>query len=502
VLWTAASISRAADWYVATNGTGNGSFTNPWALQVAMTNTAIQGGDTVWLRNGTYEPPMPDSTNQPWSRYMQYYPGWRINGVSGTNFITYRSYTNEWAAIDDPILLGSPVRFRDLEFFNSMKGVRYNTNDLSQNGDFNAVYGQFIASATNEWINCVIHDIDGTGCSTISKMRGCILWYVAWNYREHVFYPMIGDFSGNICAWPLNRTLNNSVADYICNSNIIFGSGIQWVTNVSAGKTNGNGNSAESDVDLAPSGNNGTIIGNVDIGSVAPLSGSGNAGSVISNNIFCCATEPVSWSSPSNSVFSFNTIYSTEQHGQVLVVNTSASNLEDYNSYYVPATNSSIIWKNASQGYAAFFSLGAWQTNSGYDSHSTVAFSLPPDTVRVMVNADQAKRCNIAICNWSLKDNVAVNLSGVLNSGDAYQLYSAQNYLAGPIQTGTYNGTNIIVPMTNLTTAPILYGTNVNRWGEEVAQPPPMSPEFGAFVVIGSTQVPLPPNKFRVLSSP
>jgi hypothetical protein len=147
------------------------------------------------------------------------------------------------------------------------------------------------------------------------------------------------------------------------------------------------------------------------------------------------------------------------------------------------------------------YTLAMWRATNGFDlSSSTNNWSVPPDSVAVIPNQDQPKRCHIAVCNWSLKNNVTVNLSGVLSAGDSYSLYSAQNYRAGAIQTGIFNGATIIVPMTNLTSAPVLYGTNVNYSGETIVQPPPTSPEFGAFVVIGSSPALAPPTNIHVIS--
>ncbi len=49
---------NAAQWYVAPEAAsqGAGSISSPWLLQTALTNPAIQPGDTVWLRNGVYFP--------------------------------------------------------------------------------------------------------------------------------------------------------------------------------------------------------------------------------------------------------------------------------------------------------------------------------------------------------------------------------------------------------------------------------------------------------------
>jgi len=507
LLWMAISIGRAGDWFVSTNGSpsGNGSLTHPWDLQTAYYNA--QAGDTVWLRNGTYEPPG-NSTNQPWSGSLFYYPGWYIaNSGTATSLITIRSYTNEWAAIDGRTLFNSYIRFRDLEFFNSMKGIRHDTNDLGYATDMELPYGDFNSGGhSNQWINCVLHDEEaGPDDAGGSIVRGCILWYIGWNQHQHVWYPMVAEASGNIVAWPLNRTMNNTIASFVCNSNIIFGSGLQTPN---AG-TNGI-SYPEVSTDLAPSGNQGSMIGNVIISSAGSMCGSVASGSVLCNNLFCAkGTALIIGLSPNCSVVS-NTIYTLNQGGIVAYMNGAVTNTTvDYNSYYATnnnLNNPGVVFLNSAQGYAGF-NLGAWRTNTGYDFHSAAAVTSPPDTVRVMINADQPKRCHIAVCNWSLQSNVTVSLAGVLNVGDSYKLYSAQNYLAGPIQTGTYNGTNIVVPMTNLTTAPMIYGRNKNDTGEVEQQPPPMSPQFGAFVLIGQPGIvtgiaapPSPPQGLTVSS--
>jgi hypothetical protein len=78
----------AGSWYASPSalGTGNGSIASPWHLQIALTNpaAAIQPGDTLFLRAGTYRGPF-------------------ISALSGTanNYVTIRSHPGEWAVITD-----------------------------------------------------------------------------------------------------------------------------------------------------------------------------------------------------------------------------------------------------------------------------------------------------------------------------------------------------------------------------------------------------------------
>ena len=261
------------------------------------------------------------------------------------------------------------------------------------------------------------------------------------------------------------------------------------------------------------------IVGNYIYGPSQVMTGTIGSGTVISNNVMSIEGTTDGFGNIvaddvtcTNIQFVFNTVYfdGTRNHNflpMLSTVNYSNTNMTfDHNQYYSNPTNS------VTGGYVVFrtnnvnVSWGQWQTNLNLDLHGTLAeMTFPPDSVGVFPNLDQPKRANIGIFNWTLKHNVAVNLAGVLTAGDSYQLINAENYKAGAIQTGTYNGTNILVPMTNLTVVPVQYGygtTNTRDGGLWLPTNTISSPEFGAFVVIGSIQVPLPPNKFRVLSSP
>lgn len=77
--------AQAATWYSSPSATaGSGSIGDPWRLGIALTNNSILPGDTLYLRGGTYSGNFRST----------------LSGVP-TNYITVRSYTNEWAVITD-----------------------------------------------------------------------------------------------------------------------------------------------------------------------------------------------------------------------------------------------------------------------------------------------------------------------------------------------------------------------------------------------------------------
>ena len=81
-----AGIARAADFYVSTSGSaaGDGSIGDPWDLDTALHHPpAVQPGDTIWVRGGTYEGAHTS----------------RLAGTEGSP-ITVRGYRRERAILD------------------------------------------------------------------------------------------------------------------------------------------------------------------------------------------------------------------------------------------------------------------------------------------------------------------------------------------------------------------------------------------------------------------
>ena len=128
-LLLAASFAPATDFYVsptaAANGTG--SLNNPWKLQTALDHpSAVQPGDTIWLRGGIYNAP-------PYTSHLV--------GTSAEPIIV-RQYPGERARIDGNYngnevtltILGKYTWFWGFEIFNS-DPTRWSPNgELSPGG--------------------------------------------------------------------------------------------------------------------------------------------------------------------------------------------------------------------------------------------------------------------------------------------------------------------------------------------------------------------------------
>jgi hypothetical protein len=84
----------------------------------------------------------------------------------------------------------------------------------------------------------------------------------------------------------------------------------------------------------------------------------------------------------------------------------------------------------------------------------------------VRPNAYEPGRANIIIYNWSNLATVPVDLSGVLQFGDQFEIREAQTFYSQPAVIGTYAGGSVNVPMTAVVPPmPIGRGTSPGTTG-------------------------------------
>jgi len=170
-------------------------------------------------------------------------------------------------------------------------------------------------------------------------------------------------------------------------------------------------------------------------------------------------------------VFSDNTLYST--NGYLLRLRARPNCAVDNDVYYGSAN------KNFTDGRRQHDFAG-WRAATGFDSHSRYfQNATPPNKVFVNANAYEPKRANIIVYNWSNASDVLADVSHVLSAGDAYEVRNAQDYCAPPVLSGTYRGSSLSLPMTNLTVA------FPNGWTDTNAVPR-TGIQFNVFVLIGS----------------
>lgn len=436
-------VARAAtEWYVApgiSSGSGNGSQGSPWNIQFALNGAsgAIQPGDTIWLRGGTYT-------------------GCLNSWLSGTSSapIWVKQYSNERAKLDSGSVCngtvlniqGSYTNFMGFEVTNSYTGWPVGDNYGG------APTGININDSSNiKLINLIVHDMNGQGIgawagNNTAEIHGSLIYYNGQMDHDHGIYIQ-------------NTNGTKRVTD-----NFLFNEASHGIHGYGSGELDNlyfEGNTAFNNGMLGPNDPSRNFL----------VGGGISARNLVFNNNN--AYFPAS-------VFGGDAINLGYSAG---CTNATVNNNYSYGSD-VNLVNCQISSMTGNQFYAREFA--GFNPNSYPGNTFQAAIPAPkPSTNRVVVRPNQYEsgRANITIYNWQNLTTVSVPVSGILSSGDTYQLRNVQNYFSDII-TGTYNGSgSISVPMTGRTVAkPLLYSAPASSF-----------PEFGGFVLIKTGNTPTPP---------
>jgi hypothetical protein len=427
----AAHAAIATDFYVSpTAGSGGtGSFSNPWKLQTALSHpSAVQPGDTIWLRGGTYNAP-------PYTSYL--------TGTSA-NPIIVRQYPGERAKIDgnyngnSPTLtiFGKYTWYWGFEIFNS-DPTRYTSDgdDPPRRGPAVTLSGD-----GTRMINMIVHDtsqgvLTGEGASD-ARIYGNLFYYNGYDSPDRGHGH--GIYAQNL-GTPYKQIYDNIIFEQ-------FGWGIHAY---------GEGGHLDNlDFQGNISFNNGGLSG-------------GYHSNILVGGTQNSATNP---KLTSNYTYNFD-----QQNNNNLGYAAGCTSPKVIDNYFVSGDaldvnncSSMTITGNTFYGSISGFSQSAFPNNTYYGSTR-------PTGAKVFIrpNSYESGRAHIVVYNWDLDPTVEVDLSSVLSTGAVYSLTNAQNPFAAPVLSGTYTGNPISVPMTGLTPA-----TPVG-----VAEPPATGPEFNVFIL-------------------
>ncbi len=512
-----ASVVTGKNWYVSLAGTpdGDGSLAHPWDIVTAFHSRTVQPGDTIWLRDGRYGDGTASATIYN-----------TLVGAPG-NPIIIRAYPGERPIIDAWLQVGccdqqpnpkngSYVWFWGLEF------ASYNPDRTSGTSGPPQWAAQANHAAIDSWapgtkvINCIVHDTAG----------GISLWTESGDAEAY------GNITYNIGGYGTDRGhghgfyLQNAapawkyLVDNITFNNFgegiqIYGSNTAYVQNfhvegnvamnngsIGTGNNTNNGAPPAGNRDdnlIIGSGNGGpsgiVVVSNYTYHTPAADDGLNDLSDIwtpLSNDMTALgnyfiggreAAELFRWNSL---VFQNNTLYSRDDDDVSLFWDPSqnpASYAWDNNTYY--GSGHFTVYPGcatASCSNGRTLSFGDWQSSVGVDAHSTMN-SGPPSGLWVFVrpNIYEPGRANIVIYNWNLQSTVPVDLSQAgVQPGDPFEIRDGENWPAGPILSGTYNGGTVSIPMT---------GLKVALPNGVVPNPQPhTAPQFGVFVVRSGSQ--------------
>jgi len=469
-----ALTTRAADYYAAPEATerGNGSQAKPWRLQTALAQPkAINAGDTVWLRGGTYRGVFTSHlTGQPGQPILvRQCPGERATldcaGSNAPSLTINGAWTWYWGF---EVCNGSPDRTH------------------ARDGGLN-IYGP-----DTKIINVVIHDV-GVGIgfwspAVDSEINGCLIYFNGWQGgmtdrgHGHAIYTqnrqgmklirdniMFDQFGYGVHAYTQGGDLNgfDIEGNVAFNNGVLTREGLHYDNCLIGG--------------YKPARN---IILRQNFGYHTPGKGGNNLAlgyEPIRVGQLTCGNDDVLVESNYFAGGSFVSKYWTNMtvRGNTFALLTGGVSLTpgpgaagyrwDQNQYFLtrPAP---FAYQGMGLGFAD------WQARTGYDAQSRLVQGRPAATqVFVRPNRYETNRAHIIVFNWSGQDKVPVDLGGVLAEGTDFEVRNAQDFYGPAVIRGRYSGQPVALPMNRLSTAQPL--------GVE-GRAQPTGPEFNVFVVL------------------
>lgn len=469
------ALCTAAEFHVSSTGKadGTGALTQPWDLTNAFSpHPAVKPGDTVWLHAGEYV-------------------GNFVTLLTGTSdaWITVRGWPGDRVIISGPPDddKGYPItikgRWASYQDFEVIHPATWRPNALTP------VAVQCSAPDT-KLVNLIIHDSgQGVGSwmeAANSEIYGCLIFNNGARALEHGIYTQ--------------NSISNGVKRI--HDNIIFnnaGFGVHAYTQ------------------------HGQLTGFDFQGNVLFNNGAKHGDDTRYDNLFVGGEPPAdhihvvsnyTYFSPgvSRPNFRFSSgDHSARPHGNLLVADNyliSGIGFTANDWKRITFTNNTLLnwaarftqcqpppgvsWNSYQWDFNRYYGMNVfatgtnlvtfagWRKLSGLDSHSVQMTNWPsaPHVV-VRPNRYQPRRAHVVVYNWDDRDRVAVDLRGILNRGDRFEVRNAQDFFARAVLTGAYQGGTIQLPLTNLTVAqPMAQTVNLQPTGKA----------FNVFVVQGEPQ--------------
>lgn len=173
--------------------------------------------------------------------------------------------------------------------------------------------------------------------------------------------------------------------------------------------------------------------------------------------------------------------YSTERDRTLLRVGYSADN-EDVvvtDNYVVGGTTFGAPWSSITMTGNTFIGpVNGVDTSMYADNEYLDGMQPAANAVFVRPNRYEEGRGHVIVYNFEGANEVAADLSSILEPGWAYEVRDAQNFFAEPVAAGVYDGGSVMLPMTGLEPAQPVGLPGAIEATEQT------DPEFGVFVVL------------------
>jgi hypothetical protein len=443
---------------------GDGSVGRPWDLATALAHpSVVQPGDTIWLRGGSYR-----------GTFVS-----RLTGTAGAPIIV-RQYPGERAVLNrnggtGSVLLvnGGNTTFWGFEVVDSLR------NSSVQGGEGVTVYASGI-----RLINLVVHDVSGDGIGSWSsaegiEIYGTIVYNVGW----------LGTDRGHGHSIYLqNRVNTKHVIDNVLFNSFGYGIHIYGSSNAFFSGFNIEGNAVFNsgggpNIYLAGGtpAERITVRRNVvyrspGVGGISLLlgcvAGTSNRDVVVEQNVLLRGQVPLFLCNWSTASVSNNLLYGT---AALAIVEGSVAGYQwTGNAHFGDSTR--LSWRYNDSSYA----WREWKGVTGLGASDRIAGAAPATNVTVVrPNRYEPGRAHIIVYNASGVSSVAVDVSGVLQTGDDYELRNVEDLAGIPIIRGSYSGASLEVPLRAVPPPVLIGGGSVGARAT--------GPEFQVFVLTKPT---------------
>lgn len=475
-------------YYAALDGTsgGDGSIGDPWDLQTALDHPAsVLPGDTIAVRGGTYVGAYTSS----------------LAGSLGSP-ITLRPYPGERVTIDahdatcNTLALtvnGHDAWYWGLEVCNSLVAYyAYDTLDI----------GIQVAGPRCKIINCIVHDHQLEGIGLWEEAEGAEAYGNLCYYNGRDDWAAYGIYAQNIGSSGQklikdNLTLNNAswgihlygasgiIQNFLVEGNIVGNNGSIGVnySGIFAGSDNATpGEETSNNIFrnniLYAAGGGSTMLGLYNWTDTGPMHDI-----TVEDNYIAGTSLPLRLTGVTENItIRRNYFYCADGGVVVSYLQSDLSTWEwDYNTYRRGIDWGAFANLSASQDG----NLAWWRSHTlafggkSFDTHSTLtegAIPYKPTQNKIMVvpNEYEPGRIHIAVLNWEGLSSVSVDVSGLIDVGQSYEVRNAQNYYGPVVSSGTYGGGSLTLPCTGLSMA-----TCIGH-----ATPAYTGPEWNVFIVV------------------
>jgi hypothetical protein len=435
--------SQASGWFASPSGSAGGAGTigSPWDLATALAGgtggTAIQPGDTLYLRGGTYTGHFTSTLTGTSGSHIKVMPYGR--GTGSRERVTIDCYN---AGNADPgfNIQGAYTDYYDIECYTSNVTRTTATPGSTPPNGCNNGFAFDPNTPPNDirCINFVVHDTaQGPFFTRVAhnvEVYGLLAYYNGWDGPDRGH--------GHALYFQNDLGYTKKATNCICHN--CFDLGVQSF-----------GSNSINDLTLDQV----TIFdsGRISSFGTQPNWNMGAGGSGGGYNLSVNDSDSYSTTNTYD-----NLTYTDGWH------NWSVTNGHWYNSFSFTAA-----WL-----YGTIVCNGnIFPWDGGQSAYGTNSYAGRPasgKTILVRPNAHETGRGNIIVFNWDLSSTVSVDVSTVgLQNGDSYEVRHSMDFYGTAVASGTYNGSNITIPMTGL---PIATPINFTAPGGPF-------PEFAAFTI-------------------